>query len=232
MTALLAALVLAAPVRVVTYNMQAGERGLDGLVTTLKDADADIIALEEVDRGTRRSGKVDQPSRLAAALGMKSTFVPHFNYHGGEYGLALLSRWPIVRAERVKVKGSQLSLLDATLKAPGGELRVVVVHFTRANDEVKLLEAQAAYALVKDESRPALVLGDMNTRTGSEVYSLFAASLQDSCEAKAEPTWSSDSPFIRIDYVWASKAFAVDACQTLASTASDHLPVRAVLSLR
>lgn len=243
---LLAATAAGEPLRVVTYNIMAGERGLEGLTDTLKAASADLIGLQEVDRGTRRSGKTDQPAKLGRALGMKSAFVPHFDFHGGEYGLALLSRWPIVRAERVKVKGSQLSLLDATVKAPRGEVRVVVVHFTvtfpsrdetarAASDEARLLEGQAAFALVKDETRPVVVLGDMNSRSGSEVHTLFATTLQDSCDVKGggrARTWSSASPVARIDYVWASKAFEVQACDTLASLASDHLPVLAVLELR
>jgi endonuclease/exonuclease/phosphatase family metal-dependent hydrolase len=106
--------------RVVTYNILAGERGLENLTETLKSADADLIGLQEVDVGTKRSGGKDEAAALATALKMHHAFVPHFHYQGGQFGLALLSRHPIVRAERVRVKGSRLSLLDATVRTPKG----------------------------------------------------------------------------------------------------------------
>ncbi len=73
-----------------------------------------------------------------------------------------------------------------------------------------------------------LVLGDMNDDTGSPTYEVFGDSLQDACDVKGgglAKTWNSAVPITRIDYVWASKAFEIDGCNTLDSAASDHLPV-------
>lgn len=234
------------PLRVITYNILAGDRGLKGIADTLKTANADLIALQEVDRVTRRSGKVDQAAKLGAALGMHHAFAPHFDYQGGEFGNALLSRFPIVRAERVRVKGSRLSLLDAIVKTPSGEIHVVVVHFTvtfpfrdskdqAATDKARLLEAKAALALVKGDKRPSLVLGDMNDDTSSPTYEVFEPTLQDACHVKGNgiaKTWNSAFPITRIDYIWASSAYDVQSCDTLSSSASDHLPVSATLSPR
>lgn len=247
MTSAILALALAASsnVRVVSYNILAGDRGLDGLVETMKATRADLIGLQEVDKGVRRSRKVDQPVALGKALGMRPAFAPHFDFQGGEYGVALLSRWPIVKSERVKVEGSRLSLLDAIVKAPFGELRVVVVHFSTAfaaktDEEVaektrqRKLEAEAALALIVDEKRPALIIGDMNNVEGSDTYQVFSGALQDSCKLKggAPNTFSSDHPIRRIDYVWASSAFDVKSCETPQSVASDHLPLLVELSPR
>jgi endonuclease/exonuclease/phosphatase family metal-dependent hydrolase len=230
------------PLRVLTYNIFAGSRGLDGLAETMAQANADLIALQEVDVGTRRSGRVDEAARLGAALKMEHVFVPHFDYQGGEFGLALLSRFPIVRSERVRVKGSTLSLLDATVRTPRGDVRAIVVHFTvtadtrrqAATDAARLAEATAAHALAAATTGPVLVLGDMNDVSGSAAYAVFAKDLQDSCELKGEgavKTWNSAYPVKRIDYVWASGAFTVESCKTVQSTASDHFPVLAELSL-
>lgn len=229
--------------RVVTYNILAGDRGLKGLTATLKKTKADVIALQEVDKGTRRSGGVDQATALGKALGYGHAFVPHFAYQGGEFGVALLSRHPIVRAERRTTKGSRLAQLDATVRTPDGEVRVVVVHFTvtfpfrdskeqAATDAARLKEAKAAAALALAEKGPVLVLGDMNDDSGSPAYEAFSKGLQDACEVKGAgfaKTWNSAFPVTRIDYVWASRHFEVASCDTLASDASDHLPVAAEL---
>lgn len=229
--------------RVVTYNILAGDRGLEGLTKTLAGAEADVIALEEVDKGTRRSGKVDQAAALGKALGLHHAFVPHFAYQGGEFGVALLSKHPIVRAERRTVKGSRLSQLDATVRTPQGDVRVLVVHFTvtfpfrddreqRATDAARALEAKAAAAVAAAEQGPVLVLGDMNDDSGSPTYEAFSKTLQDACDVKGAglaKTWNSAFPLTRIDYVWASKQFEVTSCDTISSVASDHLPVVAEL---
>lgn len=230
--------------RVVTYNILAGDRGLKGIIDTLTTAKADLIGLEEVDRFTKRSGKSDQPAKLAKALGMNVFYAPFFPYQGGEFGLALLSKHPIVRAKVVKVKGSRLSQIDATVRTPGGDVHVIVVHFTvtfpfrdkketDACDAVRLVEAKAAAALASATTDPVLVLGDMNDDSGSPPYDVFARTLQDSCEVKGgglAKSWNSALPITRIDYIWASKHFTVESCDTLTSQASDHLPVVAELS--
>jgi endonuclease/exonuclease/phosphatase family metal-dependent hydrolase len=230
-------------VRVVSYNILAGDRGLAGIAETLKQADADLIALQEVDQGTRRSGRVDQAAELGKALKMQHAFVEHFPYQGGKFGVALLSRHPIVKAERRGVKGSRLAQLDATVRTPSGDVRVLVVHYsvtfpfrdakeTAAADAARLREATATAALARSATGPVLVLGDMNDDTGSPVYEQFSPTLQDACDVKGHgiaKTWNSALPITRIDYVWASRQFVVDGCRTVPSGASDHLPVVADL---
>lgn len=231
--------------RVVTYNILAGDRGLQGIIDTLTIANADLIALQEVDKLTKRSGKKDQPAKLAAALGMNVFYAPFFPYQGGEFGVALLSKHPIISAKRVKVKGSRLSQLEATVRTPSGDVKVIVVHFTvtfpfrdkketDATNAARLTEAKAAYGLATASKTPVLVLGDMNDDSGSDPYEVFSKSLQDACDVKGgglAKTWSSAFPITRIDYLWASKEFTVESCQTIPSQASDHLAVVAELSL-
>ncbi|MBL8920107.1 MAG: endonuclease/exonuclease/phosphatase family protein [Myxococcaceae bacterium] len=229
-----------------TYNILAGDRGLDGIRKTLEAADADVIALQEVDEKTRRSGRVDQAAALGKALSMQHTFAAHFPYQGGRYGVALLSRYPIVSSLRRTVKGSRLAQLDATVRTPSGDVRIIVVHYTvtfplrdeqetAATDAARLAEATATATLAKATGGPVLVLGDMNDDTGSPTYEQLAPTMQDACEVKGKglaKTWNSAFAFTRIDYVWASTHFEVEGCGTLPGTASDHLPVVADLCLR
>ena len=86
--------------RVMTYNIHHGE-GLDGKVDLLriaqliKEQSADIVALQEVDKGTERTQRRDFPAELAALTGMTCIFNNNYNYQGGEYGNAVLSRFPV-----------------------------------------------------------------------------------------------------------------------------------------
>lgn len=83
--------------RVLSYNIHHG-RGTDNQVDlariakVISDSQADLVALQEVDHGTRRTGGVDQTSELGRLTGMHSQFCKQIDYDDGEYGQALLSR--------------------------------------------------------------------------------------------------------------------------------------------
>src|ERR1700724_2661395 len=82
--------------RVLTYNIHHGE-GTDGrfdlsrLARVMKSVQPDVIALQEVDRGTERSGGVDQLAELARLTDMHAEFGKAMDYSGGGYGVAWLS---------------------------------------------------------------------------------------------------------------------------------------------
>lgn len=87
-------------IKVVSYNIQYG-KGQDGQVNlqraidTLKEINADIISLQEVERYSLRSGFEDQIQSIAKELGMNGVFFPSVAYPGMYYGNAILSRFPI-----------------------------------------------------------------------------------------------------------------------------------------
>src|ERR1700674_4341999 len=77
--------------RVLTYNIHHGE-GTDGrvdlsrLAGVMKSVQPDIVALQEVDRGTERSGGVDQLAELERLTGMHAEFGKTMDYSGGRHG--------------------------------------------------------------------------------------------------------------------------------------------------
>ena len=102
----------AAPIlRVLTYNIHHGE-GLDGRLdlartaAIVSGADPDLVALQEVDRGTRRTGGQDQVAELERLTGMHAVFGKAMDYQGGAYGVAVLSRSPIRRISNRRLPGS------------------------------------------------------------------------------------------------------------------------------
>lgn len=225
--------------RVMTYNIRAADYGLTGIIATLEQGKADIIALQEVDKLVRRTGTIDQPKRIAHSLGMNYVFRKHFSYQGGEFGLALLSRYKIDQVERVQVPLSNLILLKARAHTPGQPIMIIVVHFhptnpldksntKKENDAARLHEAKRALELATACNSPVLIMGDFNDTPGSPAYGLFAERFQDCCGVAGglwEKTWPASFPITRIDYIWVSRHFRVLRCHTLNSSASDHLPV-------
>lgn len=74
------------------------------MAEVVRTAGADIVLLQEVDRNTVRSGNVDQVAELTRLTGMHAQFGKSLDYQGGEYGIAILSRWPIIAREVVDLK--------------------------------------------------------------------------------------------------------------------------------
>ena len=88
-------------IRVLAYNIKHG-RGNDGQVNLQRAAQVirrlnpDIVALQEIDVDVTRSGKLDEPAELSRLTGLSHhAFGPFFDYLGGQYGMAILSRRPI-----------------------------------------------------------------------------------------------------------------------------------------
>lgn len=225
--------------RVMTYNIRAADYGLKKVIATLQKGEADIIALQEVDKLVKRTGRIDQPKTIARSLGMYYVFRKHFSYQGGEFGLALFSRYKIDHVERVRVQRSNLVLLKAQVHTPEHPVTVIVAHFhptnpldktntKKENDAARLREAKRAFEIATIYDTPFMIMGDFNANSGSPAYGLFAEKFQDCCQVSGglwNKTWPANFPVTRIDYIWVSLHFRVLRCRTLESNASDHLPV-------
>ena len=103
------------PIRVLCYNIHYGQ-GTDGkydierLATVINRTKPDLVALQEVDVGVKRSGRVHEAQELADLTGMSVRYGPTQHYQGGLLAmrfLRVLKYWmfrsthcPIPRAAR------------------------------------------------------------------------------------------------------------------------------------
>lgn len=183
-----------AQLRVLVYNVHAGRDpggrpNLDRLARVIREARADVVLLQEVDRGTRRSGGTDQLRELERRTGLRGVFGRTLRYQGGGYGVALLSRWPVERRRlvRLPVRPEQAragesheprGALVARIAAPGRPLFVVNTHLDASEDDF-FRRQEAATLLVRaaalrgsvpgDRSADVLLGGDFNEEPGGFV---------------------------------------------------------------
>jgi len=86
--------------RVLTYNIHHGE-GIDGkldlerIARVIRGESPDLVAIQEVDQGTRRTNQVDEPGELSRLIGMQVVFQKNIDHDGGSYGNVVLSKLPI-----------------------------------------------------------------------------------------------------------------------------------------
>src|SRR5437763_4692203 len=110
-----------APMRLASFNIKDGvsdDRSCepDALVGACRGLRADVLALQEVDRGVPRSNEADQTSIVAEGCGLNGLYAPARRLDGGEYGNALLARGSLVDVEHVPLP-----------VIPGNEARAAVV---------------------------------------------------------------------------------------------------------
>lgn len=236
-------------VRVVVYNIHAGKdaRGVDNLqrvVDFVRGADADIVLLQEVDQGTRRSGGVDQPAALAQRSGFHVAFGSALDYDGGKYGVATLSRWPItfdtlyrlpVDPPQERAGGSRepRGMLRADIASPYGAMTVFNTHIDASREDTwRRQEAGVILSTVTTAraTQPLVFLGgDMNSTPESAVQEMVrGAGLRDAfaeCGRGAGLTFPSDSAVKRIDYLYLTGGARCAWAEVPATGASDHRPL-------
>lgn len=228
-----------------TYNMYSGRTpsggyDLEGKIETARRVGPDILGLNEVHRGTAHSGGLSQADVIADALGMKYRFFARAIYHdGGEYGIALLSRIPFLKARVVPIPDADVPgleprvCIDAVADTPTGKLRVIISHYGLSREEEK--NAVDTTLKLAGDDMPAVFMGDLNaTPDSEELAPLFKRFADTAADEQAEKmlTFPSDTPNRRIDYIFADRGIRTIRTGVIDSKASDHRPVFACLEAK
>lgn len=243
-------------VSVLVYNIHAGKdaggaENLPRVAELVRSTGADLVLLQEVDRSTRRSGPADQPAILARRTGYSVAFGRTIGFQGGDYGVALLSRWPIrgdtlvpltVAAPpgRTAQGREQRGVLLAEVDAPGGPVAVLNTHLDASGEDVWRLQEIATVLRVAEMARergmPLLLGGDLNARPRSAIHgNLRAAGFRDAwseCGAGEGYTFPVAVPDRRIDYLYLTGTMRCHSARVLPSDASDHRALLVRLRLR
>jgi endonuclease/exonuclease/phosphatase family metal-dependent hydrolase len=168
-------LVSAAPstLRVVSWNIEFGYC-LDELVTELALLDADVIALQEVDY-FHGNFTVDCLGVLASRLRMCAVWAGHHayrgSYHCGQWGCAVLSRFPLRDAQSLALThlpGYPRSALGVLVESPYGTVCVYSVHLeVCCGLTVRLAQMESIGQHYRqhycERSVAAIIAGDLNT---------------------------------------------------------------------
>jgi len=228
---------------VVSFNIESahgpdGSVQLDLLARTLASWKPDIVLLQEVDKGQLRSGRVDMPAYLGEKLGLHSTFGANMaGRAGGQYGTALLSRFPIESAENTplpRLAGDEpRGLLHAVLDVDGTQLSAYVVHLQHTSTRARMAQIKAVRRLVVDDPLPKVIGGDFNAHPGSGVMALARSFASDTWTAVGSGpglTVPRVAPRARIDYLLQSGLVPLDI-QVLTPPMSDHRALWATYDL-
>ena len=234
--------------RIVTYNVHrcvGNDRRLDvgRVAEVLAKLEPDIVALQELDVGRRRTDHVDQAHEIARRLDMACHFNAAVTVLEERYGDALLTRYP----ERLVKVGPLPGLNPALRLEPRGALwievdihgapvQIINTHLGLVPKEQQLQAAYLAGSAWLQHPKcqgPKILLGDFNATATSVVYRTFLKTLSParglSRTKTPTATFPSPMPVLRIDHLFVSPEIRVTDVFAPFSpktrVASDHLPL-------
>lgn len=239
----------AVQLRILSWNIHHGEGtdgrlDLDRIAAVIKSVQPDMVALQEVDKGCDRTQKANQPGLLAELTGLHAVFEKNIKLGDGEYGNAVLSRWPIVshRNEALPCLGNgeqRGALLAEVIMKPENSDTAIPLTFIsthldhRKPDAERLASAERINLLALKSTGRIILAGDLNAPPTSAVLQRFFEYWENS-SIESLPTIPADKPRSQIDFILLSPAVKgkVIECRVLdEQVASDHRAIFSVIEL-
>lgn len=230
-------------ISLMTYNILAINRNFDALAAVILEADADIIAVQEV-----------QPIFETYAQENLSVRYPYIVAHidptlSSYEGRMILSKYPILTSSTHAGYARTILYLRAEVDVDGEVMVVYNVHlhppsphgiFSTAerSGDLQVLLADAA-----QETLPTVILGDFNMTDTTSDYRAIAAQYTDAYRERARNIGTSHPNvgvifsgsqlpgFIRIDYLFHDVNFSTEGARVIRGGSSDHFPVFFTLRL-
>jgi acetylornithine deacetylase/succinyl-diaminopimelate desuccinylase-like protein/endonuclease/exonuclease/phosphatase family metal-dependent hydrolase len=228
-----------------TYNIHVGV-GMDKKLDLQRIADVinrehpDLVGLQEVDRGVKRTEGKDEIAELAALTHMEYAFAPNLDYQGGKYGVAILSRFPIKktvhRMFENKREAERRGMLLVEVEIDRQPVTFVTTHLDYQFDDGRLFETEQLMKQLADVKGPLVVVADLNDVPAGNAYQLMRTRFDDAwvtSRARGEGfSYPADKPVKRIDHIFSGKGVRAKKAWVVETLASDHVPVVAELELQ
>lgn len=205
-------------------------RNLDRIIQFIREQDADLVGLIEVDTGSIRARRVNQAEEIGRAIG-------HYSVYQCKYGLDSVNHLlPIVRkqgnaflaAPRVHgerfhyfAKGIKRLIIELELD----ECAIFLVHLSLKYRH-RQAQLRSLHDLVIATRKPVIIAGDFNTFWGEhEIYLFMKATGLRSANETGQPSYPSHSPRKELDFVLYGEGISVTNFRIPRVSFSDHLPL-------
>ncbi|PYS69885.1 MAG: metallophosphoesterase [Acidobacteria bacterium] len=232
--------------RIMTYNIHVGV-GMDKKLDLQRIADVinkekpDLVGLQEVDRGVKRTEGKDEIVELAQMTKMDYAFAHNLDYQGGQYGVAILSSYLLKNVDHKmfenKREAERRGMLRVEVEIDGKLVNFVTTHLDYQFEDGRVFETEQMLKFLEPVKGPLIVVADLNDEPTGAAYQLLDHLFDDSwvaSKAKGDGlSYPADKPIKRIDHIFYRPETARAKKSWVVTTlASDHLPVMAELELR
>ncbi len=230
--------------KLMTYNIRYGElASMESIADYISSEQVDIVALQECDWNTHRKNAPHQNgikfmNELAYHSGMFGVYGKAIDFSGGYYGIGILSKYPILRSERVLLpndgRTEQRTMLIADVELPGGKIVTIVnTHLEVMTSRMRIDQINFINEYLADWPNVLFLAGDMNAKPQSREMQILCK--QWSNLTNGDKTFPSHDPEVKLDYIYSRKSDMVELLNTEVKygvTLSDHLPVISTIKLR
>jgi len=194
------------------------------------DLDADVVALQEVERHVVRSWFRHQPAAIARACGMRYVYSPARRLAlTGDDGVALLVRGEIVHSDSIMLPRAhghqQRTAIIARVRVAGIDVTVAATHLQNRAPAAAQTQLARLVELLNAEPEPHILLGDLNLdarRVAAHIGAGFVL-------AGGEPTFPAPDPTRRIDHI-AVRGVQIESVSVRRLPVSDHRALIASLA--
>lgn len=221
--------------RLMTYNIKNANgmddvRSFQRIANVINNASPDVVAVQEVDSMTHRSGQKYVLGEIAERTQMHAYFAPAIDYDGGKYGVGLLTKQAPIRLQTMPLPGREEA---RTLILAEFEDYIYCCTHLSLTEEDRMESLKVLKTFADSSKKPFFLAGDMN----AEPESAFIKELQKEYQIISnpkQPTFPATEPKETIDYIASLKqnaaGFAVISARVLNEpVASDHRPLLVVL---
>ncbi len=229
--------------RILAYNIRHG-RGMDDkidierIANVISKTNADLVALQEVDKNCNRSGNQDIAALLGEMLGMEHRFEKLMDYDGGDYGLAILSRFPVLDSKRHEFPDTAKSLFAMEVMViPEGysePVSFLSIHNDWRDEGLRVRQVEALLSGLKERTGPVILSGDFNTLPDGASLALLLEAGWKMLEKEGDKvTFPADVPDREIDFFFILNFPDITTHHVVIEekVASDHRPIYAEIVL-
>ena len=201
----------------------------------------DLVGLQEVDRGVKRTEGKDEIAELAAMTRMDYAFAHNLDFQGGQYGVAILSRFLLKNIDHRmfenKREAERRGMLRVEVEVDGKLINFVTTHLDYQYEDGRVFETEQMLKFLESVKGPLIVVSDMNDEPTGDAYKLMMTKFDDAWIASRSEgegfSYPADKPIKRIDYIlYTSSTLKSKKARVVETLASDHLPVMAELQLK
>src|SRR2546429_8273543 len=209
-------------IRVMTYNIHVGvgmDKKLDlpRIAGVINAQHPDLVGLQEVDRGVERTQRIDEIAEIAKLTKMDYAFAFNLKYQGGQYGVAILSRFPIMATDHRLYKNTREAerrgFIRAEVNIDGRVVNFATTHLDYQYEDGRLFEAEQLLAALKDVKGPLIIVGDFNDIPTGRAYQLMRHKFDDAWINNRGTnegfSYPADKPAKRIDYIFSRSSDAI-----------------------
>ena len=196
----------------------------------IKSVDPDVVGLIEVDTGSIRSRNVNQAEKIAADLGMNSSYETKYGEKSFNQILPIVRKQGNAFMAAPRVHGERFHYFDTGIKRLIIELEmddfaIFLVHLSLKYRH-RHLQLRRLYDLIQQTKKPVVVAGDFNTFWGeNEIYLFMKAAGLTSANTDSIPTYPSRAPRKELDFVLYQDGIKVTGFDVPDVRHSDPLPL-------